>query len=76
MSLMSLTADERATLIEIRDAGSLVLLPEARSFASAESLTRKGLARTVSLRGVKTSTFLLSGEGHAAAGKPSPITEA
>lgn len=70
MSTMLLSADERSILREIRDAGSLVLLPETRSFAHAESLTRKGLARAVSIRGVRSSTFLLSGEGYAVAGKP------
>ncbi len=76
MSPTSLTSDECSVLREVRDNGSLVLLPEARSFAHAESLQRKGLLRAVTMRGVATSTFLLSGDGHAIAGRPSPHGEA
>jgi len=70
MSLTSLTSDEHSILREIRDAGSLALLPEARSFAHAESLRQKGLLRAVTMRGVASSTFLLSGDGIALAGRP------
>jgi len=70
MRLTPLTSDEIEVLREVRDFGSLVLRPEARSFDHAQSLTYKGLLRRVSLRGVVTSTFLLSGEGIALAGRP------
>lgn len=66
-----LTSDEVEVLQEVRASGSLVLQPEARSFAHAQSLTDKGLLRRVVMRGVPTSTFLLSGEGIALAGRPS-----
>jgi hypothetical protein len=58
-----LTSDEVEVLQDVRKIGSLVLQPEARSFAHAKSLTDRGLLRCVTLRGVSTSTFLLSGEG-------------
>nr|WP_295105725.1 hypothetical protein [uncultured Caulobacter sp.] len=73
MSPTSLTSDEHSLLREIRNAGSVVLHPEARSFADAESLTRKGLARAVTIRGVASSTFLLSGDGFALAGRLGPF---
>lgn len=70
MRFTPLTSDEVEVLHEVRASGSLVLEPEARSFAHAQSLTNKGLLRRVAVRGVATSTFLLSGEGIALARRP------
>lgn len=75
MPLAPLTSDEVEILREVRDTGQLVLAPEARSFAHAEDLTRKGLLRAVTLRGVPHWTFLLSGEGIAIIGRSSPAGE-
>ena len=64
-----LNLDEQSLLRDIRDQGSISLTPEMRNFEDAERLLANGLVRAVRTRGYPASTYLLSGDGVAAAGR-------